>query len=84
MRRQAEAICHRYGYQRIDTPIFEEAGLFIRGIGQDTDIVEKEMYLFHDRGGKQMALKPEGTAPVCRAYLEHGMASLPQPVRCCQ
>lgn len=81
VRRQGEAICRRYGYRRIDTPVFEEAGLFVRSIGQDTDIVEKEMYLFQDRGGKEMALKPEGTASVCRAYLEHGMASLPQPVR---
>ena len=81
VRRQGEAICRRYGYRRIDTPVFEEAGVFIRTIGQDTDIVEKEMYLFRDRGGKEMSLKPEGTASVCRAYLEHGMSSLPQPVR---
>ncbi len=81
VRRQGEAICQRYGYRRIDTPVFEDAGLFVRSIGQGTDIVDKEMYLFKDRGGKDLALKPEATASVCRAYLEHGMASLPQPVR---
>ncbi|HJW88715.1 MAG TPA: histidine--tRNA ligase, partial [Dehalococcoidia bacterium] len=49
---KAEALCHLYGYQRLDTPVFEEAGLFIRTIGPTTDIVEKEMYTFQDRGGK--------------------------------
>ena len=78
---KAEALCHLYGYQRLDTPVFEEAGLFIRTIGPTTDIVEKEMYTFQDRGGKQLTLRPEGTAPVCRAYLEHGLNNLPQPVR---
>jgi len=53
----------------------------MRGVGGGTDIVEKEMYAFEDKGGNQMALRPEGTAPVCRAYLEHGMRNLPQPVR---
>jgi histidyl-tRNA synthetase len=70
-----------YGYKRIDTPTFEEAGLFVRSVGAGTDIVEKEMYTFADMGGGQMTLRPEGTAPVCRAYIEHGMASLPQPVK---
>jgi histidyl-tRNA synthetase len=70
-----------YGYARIDTPTFEEAGLFIRTVGEGTDIVEKEMYTFSDHGGGQMTLRPEGTAPVCRAYIEHGMSSLPQPVK---
>lgn len=79
--KQAVALCQRYGYERIDTPIFEEAGLFIRSIGEETDIVEKEMYIFQDRGGKRLTLKPEGTASVCRAYLEHGLTNLPQPVR---
>ena len=74
-------ICHIYGYQRIDTPVFEDSGLFIRGIGKNTDIVEKEMYSFNDLGGDLLTLRPEGTAPVCRAYLEHGMHSLPQPIR---
>ena len=74
-------ICQRYGYQRIDSPTFEETGLFTRSVGQGTDIVEKEMYTFADKGGKSITLRPEGTAPVCRAYLEHGMNNLPQPVK---
>ncbi len=78
---KASALCQLYGYQRIDTPVFEEATLFSRSIGGETDIVEKEMYVFEDRSGVPMTLRPEGTAPVCRAYLEHGMHNLPQPVR---
>jgi histidyl-tRNA synthetase len=70
-----------FGYQRIDTPMFEAAGLFEKGSGDTTDIVEKEMYVFEDRGGESLALTPEGTPAICRAYLEHGMASWPQPVR---
>ena len=70
-----------FGYTRIQTPVFEEASLFTRGVGEVTDIAQKEMYVFEDRGGQEMALRPEGTAPVCRAYLEHGMQVLPQPVR---
>lgn len=74
-------ICALFGYRRIETPVFEEASLFSRGVGEATDIVQKEMYVFQDRGGQELALLPEGTAPVCRAYLEHGMHNLPQPVR---
>ncbi|HTY82391.1 MAG TPA: histidine--tRNA ligase [Dehalococcoidales bacterium] len=70
-----------YGYRRIDTPVFEDTGLFNRSVGQGTDIVEKEMYTFEDKGGNSITLRPEGTAPVCRAYLEHGMQNLPQPVK---
>jgi histidyl-tRNA synthetase len=70
-----------HGFRRIDTPVFEHAGLFEKGSGDTTDIVEKEMYVFEDRGGEKLALTPEGTPPICRAYLEHGMASWPQPVR---
>ncbi len=70
-----------FGYGRIDTPAFEDSNLFIRSVGEGTDIVEKEMYTFEDRGGDSITLRPEGTAPVCRAYLEHGMQNLPQPVR---
>src|SRR3712207_3382595 len=58
-----------------------EAGLFLRGVGAGTDIVEKEIYRFEDKGGSDLALRPEGTASVMRAYLEHGMASRPQPVK---
>lgn len=81
VRDTATRICAVFGYGRIDTPIFEEASLFTRGVGEVTDIVQKEMYVFRDRGGLELALRPEGTAPVCRAYLEHGMHNLPQPVR---
>ena len=78
---KAGEIATRFGYERIDTPIFEDARLFVRGIGELTDIVEKETYTFEDRGGDLITLRPEGTAPVCRSYLEHGMSNLPQPVR---
>ncbi len=74
-------ICQLYGYERIDLPAFEDTGLFSRSIGEGTDIVEKEMYTFEDKGGNEITLRPEGTAPVCRAYLEHGMHNLPQPVK---
>ncbi len=74
-------VARRFGYGRIDSPMFEDAGLFVRGVGEGTDIVEKEMYVFEDRGGDQLTLRAEGTAPVCRAYLEHGMHNQAQPVR---
>jgi len=74
-------LAQRYGFGRIDTPVFEDSDLFVRSVGEGTDIVEKEMYTFEDRGGDSVTLRPEGTAPVCRAYLEHGMHNLPQPVR---
>ena len=79
--RTAEEVVARFGYGRIDTPVFEDTRLFVRGVGEITDIVEKETYTFEDRGGDLLTLRPEGTAPVCRAYLEHGMHNLPQPVR---
>ncbi|MBV9311449.1 MAG: histidine--tRNA ligase, partial [Solirubrobacterales bacterium] len=69
------------GYQRIETPTFESTELFARGVGEATDIVQKEMYSFDDGAGRSLTLRPEGTAPVCRAYIEHGMHKLPQPVR---
>ena len=81
VRETGERVCHRFGYRRIETPMFEDARIFLRGVGEGTDIVEKEMYIFEDRGGDRLALRPEGTANVCRAYLEHGMQALPQPVR---
>jgi histidyl-tRNA synthetase len=81
VRDTAERVCTSFGYRRIDTPVFEHAGVFLRTSGAGTDIVEKEVYLFEDRGGDTLALRPEGTAPIVRAYIEHGMASLPQPVR---
>lgn len=78
---KAVELARRYGYGRIDTPVFEDSDLFVRSVGEGTDIVEKEMYTFADRGGDSVTLRPEGTAPVCRAYLQHGMHNLPQPVR---
>jgi histidyl-tRNA synthetase len=81
IKRRADRICKLYGYQRIDTPTFENSRLFVRTIGEDTDIVEKEMYSFEDKGRDHITLRPEGTASVCRAYIEHGMNSLAQPVK---
>ncbi len=78
---KAIVLCRLYGYQRLDTPAFEDFQLFTRSIGEGTDIVTKEMYTFKDRSDNILALRPEGTAPVCRAYLEHGMDNLPQPVK---
>ncbi|MPZ14079.1 MAG: histidine--tRNA ligase [Chloroflexi bacterium] len=70
-----------YGYQEIRTPTFEDTELFSHGAGAATDVVEKEMYSFRDKGGKDLTLRAEGTAPVVRAYLEHGLHARPQPVR---
>jgi histidyl-tRNA synthetase len=75
---QARDILTRAGYARIETPAFEATELFARGVGEATDVVQKEMYTFEDG---EFTLRPEGTAPVCRAYLEHGMHKLPQPVK---
>ena len=74
-------IAVKYGFDRIETPVIEQSNLFTRGVGEFTDIVEKETYTFNDRGGDSLTLRPEGTAPVCRSYLEHGMQNLPQPIR---
>src|SRR5579872_1257736 len=81
VRAKAAQVAEEYGYRRIDTPIFEDTGVFERGVGEGTDIVEKEMYTFEDKGGASLTLRAEGTAPVVRAYLEHGMFKLPQPVK---
>ena len=77
----AEAVMRRYGYRRIDTPMFEATELFARTSGEASDIVTKEMYTFPDKAGRSLTLRPESTAPVVRAYLQHGMHRLPQPVR---
>ena len=77
----ARRILEPAGYGRIETPTFEATELFARGVGESTDIVQKEMYTFQDAGGRSLTLRPEGTAPVCRAYLEHGMHTLAQPVK---
>jgi len=71
----------RAGYGRIETPAFEETELFARGVGGSTDIVTKEMFSFTDQGGRELTLRPEATAAICRAYVEHGMHTLPQPVK---
>ncbi|MDZ7372466.1 MAG: histidine--tRNA ligase [candidate division KSB1 bacterium] len=70
-----------YGYKRIATPILEETGLYVRGVGQGTDIVDKEMYTFQDRGGRSLSLRPEFTAGIMRAYLENGLHVHPKPVK---
>ncbi len=77
----ARRLCRLYGYREIRTPIFEHTELFLRGVGESTDIVQKEMYTFTDKGGRSITLRPEGTAPVARAYLEHNLHALPQPVK---
>ena len=81
LERHAQRILERAGYARIETPAFESTALFARGVGESTDVVQKEMYTFDDGGGNSITLRPEGTAPVCRAYVEHGMHKLPQPVK---
>jgi len=81
IRDNARQLVSSYGFDRIETPIMEETGLFIRGIGKQTDIVEKEMYSFETPGGEKVTLRPEGTAAVMRAYIQHGMLNLPQPVK---
>ena len=77
----ATRVARSFDYHLIRTPIVEDVGVFLRTVGDESDIVAKEMYVFEDRGGDSLALRPEGTAGVARAYLEHGMASRPQPVR---
>ncbi len=77
----AARVFDAYGYRHVVTPEFEETGLFERGVGEATDIVRKEMYTFTDKGDRSLTLRPEGTAPICRAYVEHGMHKLPQPVK---
>ncbi len=81
LERTAAKILERAGYGRIETPTFEATQLFSRTVGEATDVVQKEMYTFPDGSGESMTLRPEGTAPVVRAYLEHGMHKAPQPVK---
>ena len=77
----ADDVLGKAGYGVIETPIFEQTELFARGVGETTDIVQKEMFTFEDQGGRSLTLRPEGTAAVVRAYLEHGMHKWPQPVK---
>ena len=78
---EMERLCALYGYRKIVTPGFEDTELFIRTSGGGSDVVQKEMYTFEDRGGRSLTLRPEATAPICRAYLQHGMHREPQPVK---
>jgi histidyl-tRNA synthetase len=78
---RARALLEGAGYERIETPAFESTELFSRGVGASSDIVRKEMFSFQDAGGRPLTLRPEGTAPICRAYVEHGMHKRPQPVK---
>lgn len=81
LERAAAEIFARAGYEAIATPVFEDTDLFERGVGRSTDIVRKEMFTFEDKGERSLTLRPEGTAPICRAYLEHGMHKQAQPVK---
>ncbi len=74
-----EELCRAYGYRRIDTPGIEDTELIVRTSGEGSDVVQKETYTFQDRGGRSLTLRPEGTAPICRAYIEHGLHREPQP-----
>ena len=74
-------LCASFGYKEIRLPVFEHTELFQRGVGNTTDIVQKEMYTFDDKGGRSITLRPEGTAGVVRSYVENGMASMPQPIK---
>ncbi len=74
-------ITELFGYKEVRTPVFEHTELFVRGVGDTTDIVQKEMYTFLDKGNRSITLKPEGTAGVVRAYIEHGLHNLAQPIK---
>jgi histidyl-tRNA synthetase len=77
----ADEVLGRAGYEPFETPIFEDTDVFARGVGESTDIVQKEMFTFEDKAGRSLTLRPEATAGICRAYIEHGMHKLPQPVK---
>ena len=77
----ADEVLGRAGYEPMETPVFEDTEVFARGVGESTDIVQKEMFTFEDKAGRSLTLRPEQTAGVCRAYVEHGMHKLPQPVK---
>ena len=79
--KKVSRLFQNYGFKEIRVPVFEHTELFNRGVGETTDVVQKEMYTFDDKGGRSITLRPEGTAGTIRAYLEDGMASLPSPVK---
>ncbi len=81
LRHQAWARLSGAGYKYFESPVFEDTEVFARGVGESTDIVQKEMFTFEDKAGRSLTLRPEGTAGACRAYVEHGMHKLPQPVK---
>jgi histidyl-tRNA synthetase len=81
VQKTVEGVSNYYSFQKIETPILEDAEVFSKAVGEDTDIVEKEMYTFRTKGGDLVSLRPEGTAPVMRSYIEHGMHNMPQPVK---
>src|SRR3989344_3647049 len=81
VRHAAEAIAEAYGFNYMETPVLEQASLFIRSLGRGTDVVEKEMYIFEDTDGGRICLRPENTAAIARAYINHGLQTLPQPVK---
>ncbi len=78
---EIERLCSLYGYRAIQTPVFEDTALFARTSGEGSDVVQKEMYTFADRSDRSLTLRPEGTAPICRAYVEHGLHRDPQPAK---
>src|SRR6476659_5264829 len=81
VREALTAPARRAGYGYIETPVFEDTALFVRGVGESTDVVSKEMYTFTDRGGRSLTLRPEGTAGVMRTVIEHGLDRGPLPIK---
>ena len=79
--KEIKKLFENYGFKEIRVPVFEYTELFNRGVGETTDVVQKEMYTFDDKGGRSITLRPEGTAGTIRSYLENGMASRPSPVK---
>ena len=79
--KKVKEVLESYNFKEIRVPVFEYTELFQRGVGETTDVVQKEMYTFDDKGGRSITLRPEGTAGVVRAYLENGMGSMPSPVK---
>lgn len=81
VKKETDKLAKDYGYDKIETPILEETALFTRAVGENTDIIEKELFSFIDKGDDHVSLRPENTAGIARAYIEHGMLNLPQPVK---
>mgnify|MGYP001586799093 FL=1 len=81
LRKEIRHAAENYSFSRIDTPILENLDLFQRGVGESTDIVEKQMYNLTTRGGDKLVLRPEGTSAIARAYIQHGLSHLSQPLK---